>query len=1223
MAGENINRRLNIYINDKQIVNSQRGIANEMAKVKNELRNLDKGAADYNDRLAELTDTYRMLRAEHQDFANSLNETPSLLGSIKDALGPVASGILTAFSVEAIFEKFVGSISQAIEIIIDFDQKQADLAAIMGKSRTGIAKLTADALKYGASTAYNSAQVSELQTELARLGKTEKEIRAMTESVLTAATALEAELGPAAELIGGQLNSYGADARESARYSDIMANSVNISATSFESLSTALPKVSKVAYLNNVSFEKLNATLGVLADENIAAETAGTGFRNILLESAKTGKPYEKMLQQIKNSTDQSKTATELFGKENATVAVILANSTQKIKDNTVALENSAGAADKLAKEKMNSIAGSLELFSGAWEGFILNIEKGDGIIGKAIKGVIDMGAGLLGLITPTRQLSDELKEEQFNLNMLVQKIQSSNTTNEERKRLLQELKSEYPAFNKYLDVENATTAQIWEALRRVNEEYVKRIALQGQVERVEKASGKVAEKILKQQEKLFKISQELTKYNLNYKLNVQIDEGNLVGSAKKMREVLQKRGGVMEEGASDVILSMIKNLGQINGEIKSLQGDLDEEMKKQQFMEKSLNIQTEAQRADNDAIKEKIKLREELIKQAREMGMKDPEKKTYDELKRWIELEKERRMYTDEMSEEDKKKLAKAIADAKKHAEDLLKTEQDLQKKLLEAKRSGQDLANESLKDGYDRERTLLNQDYDRKIEDAKNNIAKEDQEIAKLRKAIADKSTSQVDRTSFKKQMETRKQIAREMDATLLSLEQTRNLKLAALQEKYLDLEFKKQEEANAREVAELQNKQNIELSAIISLKQAKELLDDSLSEKELFKIKTLEDAKKKIKEQYLKEQYTLQEKQLIDLMARVQEIFNTENDNEIQLISPEKRDELLKFLDELALKLSSLGVNKAELKPDSTGAEKTAYSGLDILGFTTEEWEAAFNALDTFEGKLKAIKMVTESMGKAFGSFFDFLDARDARSLQKYQGGIDRRKKEQQTLLDKGYISQEVYSARIEKLDAEMAKKKAEIEYKEAKRRKILSLAQAVISTAQGVAAALSGPPPTSYIFAGITAAMGALEIATIASTPLPSRSGFKKGGYTGDGSADTEAGPVHKGEYVIPKNVLFDKDPVMPHIVGYVEAKRTGKKPTFDFPEDNPEEKGNASAGDSSALTLLCVQALDRNSAILEKIEENGMIAYVELDIKTAKKIRTKIKELETIENTSKK
>lgn len=1222
MSGENINRRLNIYINDKQIVNSQRGIDAEMKKVRNQIRNLDRTAADYNERLAELSETYRMLRQEQIRFNQELNSTPGLLNSIKRTLGPVATGFLAAFSISSLVDKFFGSVKKAYDIVVDFNQKQADLAAIMGKSRLQIVRLTADSLKYGASTSYTSAQVSELQIELAKLGRTEKDIRAMTESILSASTALEADLGPAAEFIGGQLNSYQADASKASEFSDILANSVNVSATSFDYLSTSLPKVSKVAYLNRVEFTKLNGIMGVLADENIAAETAGTGFRNILLESAKAGKPWEKMLQDIKNSTNQSKKATELFGKENATVAVILANSTEKIKQNTEALENSAGAADKLAKEKMNSIAGSVELFSSAWEGFILNIEKGDGIIGKAIKKVIDFGTSILGLITPTRKLSDELKEEQFNLNMLVQKIQSTNTSNEERKILLRQLKEEYPAFNKFLDIENATTAQIWEALRKVNEEYVKRIALQQQVEKVEKASGKVADKIIAQQEKLFKISQELTKYNLNYKLGVKIDEGDLIGSAKKMREILLARGGVMEEGASDVIYSMIYQLGQINSEIKKQQGLLDKELEKQQFMQKSLNIETEAEREGNEALKERLRLREELIKQATKLGLQNARQNSTDELKRWIAAKEEAMLYSGEESEEEKKKRLKELEQAKKHAEELLKMEEELRKKLLETQRNAQDLELGTLREGYVKERNQLNTEYDRKIEDAKLNIEKEQKEIAKLEKAIADKNTKKVDVDSFKKQLGYRKQISEELTATLISLEKTREIKLGTLREKYLGLEIKEIEEANARELEALQTKHNFEFASIKKFSEAKALLAQFLSADELNKVKTLEDARKKLKDHYLKEEYKLQEKHLIDLIAKVQSIFAQEKELGFELISPEERKELLKFMDELAAKLSQLGVKRSEDEASRVGEGIKSLSGIDILGFTPEQWQSTFASLDTFSQKIAAVELVVGAMQNAWGKFFSFFDAGDTRSLQKFQKNTERKKRELADQLEKGYITQEIYNSRVAKLEQDLEKKQAELEYKKAKREKIAAALAIATQTAIGIMKAVAASPLTGGMpWTAIIGGLGAVELASVLAQPLPPKSGYKDGGYTGDGPIDEEAGPVHKREYVIPQKVLFGNDPVVPNIVGYLESKRKGNNPNS-FDRSISDENSMGSKAPDTGLLLFVAEALNRNSEILEKIEKDGVPAFLENDIKTAKKMRDKIKELEVIENQSK-
>lgn len=609
MADRTITRQLSIFINDREVVNSFAGITRAIRTTNNQINNLNAGSETYaqdldrlNAELEELTTRQRAANAE-------LRGTPGIFQSITNALGPVASGMLAAFSIEGVIEAAKNAISEAFDIVVNFNQKQADLAAIMGKSRTQIRNLTADAIKYGASTAYSATEVSELQTELARLGKTEPEIRSMTKAILNSATALESGLGEAAELVGGQLNSYSADASEAQKYSDIMANSVNISATSFESLSTALPKVSAVAAQEGVTFERLNAILGTLADQNIAAETAGTGFRNILLTSAQAGKPYQEMLDKVKNSTNQTATATEIFGKENATVAVILANSTDKINANTIALENSAGSAEKLAKEKMNSLKGLQEAFSGAWEGFILSIEKGDGVFGKLIAKTYQFGSAILSILTPQRQLSDELRDEQLELNKLVSKITSSNIGNDERKRLLIELKQEYPDFIKNIDIETVSNGELIKTLGDVNNQYVKRIALQRDQEKIDATAEKQAYALQRSLEARDKVFDKLSKLNTDYNLNMVIDYGSindkaLENSAKKIQEALGKKG--LQYKAIDDLLGIMR----IMDDASKIYGD---EVKKQVEIlgkkSKALGIDTEAQKANKDAVKETSKI--------------------------------------------------------------------------------------------------------------------------------------------------------------------------------------------------------------------------------------------------------------------------------------------------------------------------------------------------------------------------------------------------------------------------------------------------------------------------------------------------------------------------------------------------------------------------------------------------------------------------------------
>lgn len=1223
MSGENVNRKIHLYINDREIVNAANSIDAALRKVRNEKRNLVKGTEDYDKQLKLLLDTEKKLIAEQTRYRSELAQTKGILGQIKDAIGPVASGFLTAFSITSVVDGFTNKIREGWQMVTAFDQKQADLAGTMQKTRAQIAGLTLDAIKYGASSAYSASEVSDLQNELAKLGKTAPEIKAMTKDVLNAATALDTDLANAAVLVGGQLNSYGENANQAGKYSDIMANSVNISATSYEYLATSLPKVSAVAAQNNVTFEKLNATMGVLADQNVQAETAGTGFRNILLEAAKAGKPYQVMLDEVKNSADQSKKAVELFGKENATVAVILANSTEKINSNTEALKNSAGSAERLAKEKLDSIKGSVESFSGAWEGFVLSLEKGDGKIAKAVRGIIDLGTSFLNLITPMERVSDQLQKEQLDLNMLVGKITSTNISNEERSRLMSQLAEQYPDFVKNIDLETASNDDLTKALNKVNEQYIKRIALQKQVENVEDAQNSVGSLTgdkLALQEKLFK---QLNESKVAYNLPIKIDFGNLEKSAEQVKKALKAKG--VEDGfLGDIgyIDSYVSRIQAFDLAINKARKELDEETKTLDRQQKSLGINTEAQNEANKAAAEQVEILKKLRAEAKALGMANSDKATESELKVWIAAYKERMKYKGQESEEDRKKREKAIEDAKKHTEDLKKQLEVSEKELLDTRRSFQDANLANLKDGYEKERILLNQEYDRKIEDLKIKIDQEQKEIDKLRVDLKDPKNSKSDVALLQKQIDNKIQLQKIYSDTSVSIEQTRNIKLAQLQEKYLNEDIKRSEAAFKKNLSQLKARQDAELAGINTLAEAKNVLEDYLSEEELSKVKNLQDAKQRIKEEHLKEEYKMQEEYLLDMIAQINAIFLQEELTGIPIISEEERAALLEFLDEAALKLGNLTSGKKNLN-EGDNPDISTLSGIDILGFNPEQWQNAFDSLDTWAEKLEAVGTVIGGLKNAFATYFQFVDASDRRSLQKFEANSRKKQKELSDQLEKGYITQEIYNARKDKLDNDLAKKRAELEYKQAKREKLMNIASIISNTAMGVSKALAqGGFVLGIPWAAIVGALGAVQLAAAIAQPLPSKEGFHDGGYTGDGPEWQSPGPAHYGEYYVPKKVLFSDDPIVPSIVGYLEAKRTGKVTAATSSGDYATGANNSQAAASSVNDSKMAELMDRVATVLETIEEEGIPAFLVNDLKTAKDLRKKQRELENLENQTK-
>lgn len=137
--------------------------------------------------------------------------------------------------------------------------------------------------------------------------------------------------------------------------------------------------------------------------------------------------------------------------------------------------------------------------------------------------------------------------------------------------------------------------------------------------------------------------------------------------------------------------------------------------------------------------------------------------------------------------------------------------------------------------------------------------------------------------------------------------------------------------------------------------------------------------------------------------------------------------------------------------------------------------------------------------------------------------YEGDIDRIEKEQdanedaynadieriEALAESGAISEEEAEARkraaedkTSKKNEELEKRKVELQQKQAKWDKAVQIAQTGIATARGIMEAWQLGPILGAIMAGVVAAMGAVQVATIAATPIPAyKEGTKNGTHIG--------------------------------------------------------------------------------------------------------------------------
>jgi hypothetical protein len=154
---------------------------------------------------------------------------------------------------------------------------------------------------------------------------------------------------------------------------------------------------------------------------------------------------------------------------------------------------------------------------------------------------------------------------------------------------------------------------------------------------------------------------------------------------------------------------------------------------------------------------------------------------------------------------------------------------------------------------------------------------------------------------------------------------------------------------------------------------------------------------------------------------------------------------------------------------------------------------------------------------------GQVLDILSSLSDQQAERDQQRIEGERAKVEELRESGAITEKEAIERNKRIDAEEKK----IKTRQAQRDKAIAIFNAVIATAQSVANALSVFPAPNFVLAGIAAALGAAQIAVIASRPIPKFKGGKKNQYAGPGIIGEDGSEIfeHDGKrYIAHKETL---------------------------------------------------------------------------------------------------
>ena len=548
-------------------------------------------------------------------------------------------------------------------------------------------------------------------------------------------------------------------------------------------------------------------------------------------------------------------------------------------------------------------------------------------------------------------------------------------------------------------------------------------------------------------------------------------------------------------------------------------------------------------------------------------------------------------------------KKQSKDYADEYRNANKArLAAEQELQKEITQG-----------LEESLDKQLALTEQKYNDKRFKLQQENADLEQDILKLKTEVKGNNDPNLLKTIQEKRklQELNKQIA-------VEYEKQEQAELTQVREKHAAKEVERTLKEMNDCLAIKKREKAEELLLIQDLDTAKEALRGQISDKELSQIKTLEEAKKALRrkadEEILKESlasFEVQKKLLIDYL---------------QTVTGEAKDKLIEDIQKVEEQMTKVKEQLDNLNTKEVDKAGSELERVDVLGFTAAEWENVFANLDNVHARFRAVEMGIGAMNNAFSAFSQLQENLNARELSKYTANQQKKKQALLDQLNQGYISQAQYQKEVQRLDEEAEAKKKELAIKQFKAQKAANMLNIIANTAMAVMRAYSDAGPLAgTALAAIVGAIGAVQLGIVAAQQPPS---YAKGGYTKglgftDETGQEVAGVVHGKEYVIPAMLLAD--PQVARVTEWIEAKRTGKAQNTYATGGNVSTATESSytsdksdkGGDQLASMSELKHTLTQLTATLDRLEKNGLDAYVIADAKNGREMQRAIKEYENI------
>ncbi len=340
-------------------------------------------------RLGAEMDELRRQQEAAADGAQSFGERTA---EAFDAAGSAIAAAGITVALQKIYEGYM----QCVDAAGGFEASMSNVEALSGVDARELQQLSDMAKELGATTKFTAKESADAMGYMAMAGWDAQQMLAGMPGVLQLAAASGEDLAQVSDIVTDSMTAFGLGAAETSHYADVLAATAASANTSVSIMGETFKTAAPIAGALGYSVEDVSVAIGLMANAGIKGSNAGTALRNVfngLLNGVTlTGKAFgEVELSAVRadgTMEDLSTTIGKLRGyfdqmteSERASNAAAIAGergragllnilnaSEQDYQKLTAAINNSTGAAQRMADIKMDNMTGQLTRMNSAWE---------------------------------------------------------------------------------------------------------------------------------------------------------------------------------------------------------------------------------------------------------------------------------------------------------------------------------------------------------------------------------------------------------------------------------------------------------------------------------------------------------------------------------------------------------------------------------------------------------------------------------------------------------------------------------------------------------------------------------------------------------------------------------------------------------------------------------------------------------------------------------------